>query len=561
MLRQPQPAKPQALRMPRWPVAMACILVCAVGGAARVQAQTPSPTQAQATAAGASPAAEATVQVNGFWIEGNTLLDAGLIKTTLEPYRGQRSLSELKRAAEAVQALYGAAGFGAVVAYLPPQPVKDGVVTIAVLEGKLAKLTVQGHKRLSAERARAALPALVSGSTPRLQRIDRELQLANENPGRQLGVLLAPGAEPGQVEATLKVDEQAVTRWNLGLDNTGNERTGDWRVSLGWQHSDITGHDDVLSVQAQTSPTDPAKVKVLSGGYRLPLVSMLAALDLFGAYSNVDGGVQSTAAGGLRFAGKGRIAGARTQWYLPRLGEFDQRLSVGLEYRAYLNSCGIDGLPDGACGTAGQSVTVHPLTAEYSVQRSGALSAGASLGLAHNLGLGGKHGEAAAFDAVRPGAKRRYTVLRATANLSLPVFEDWALGGRMSAQLANDPLVPGEQFGIGGGASVRGYHERELSGDSGLQASLELSTPKLGWLGPDADLRLLGFVDAGQIDNQADTLCRPGKTRCTLSSAGVGLRLGWGPVQLRLAAAQAFDDAASTQRGDWRGHVSLGASF
>lgn len=552
-----QRANPGSIHTRHWPVALACGLVCALGVGTASQAQLP----ASAGGVVASPPTGETVQVDGFWIEGNTLLDAGLIKRTLEPFRGQRTLAELKRAAEAVQALYGTAGFGAVVAYLPPQPVKDGVVTIAVLEGKVSKVGVQGAKRLSAERVRAALPALLEGATPRLKRIDRELQLANENPGRQLGVLLGPGAEPGAVDATVKVDEQSATRWNVGLDNTGNERTGDWRVSLGWQHADISGRDDVLSVQGQTSPTDPSKVKVLSAGYRVPLVSQLAALDLFAAYSNVDGGVQSTAAGGLRFAGKGRIAGARTQWYLPRAGEFDQRLSLGLEYRAYLNSCGVDGLPDGACGAAGESVTVHPLTAEYSVQRSGTVSAGGSIAVAHNLGLGGSHADAASFEAVRAGAKRRYTVLRVSANLGVPVFDDWSLGGRISAQLTHDPLVPGEQFGIGGAGSVRGYHERELSGDSGLQASLELVTPKLGWLGAEADLRLLGFVDAGQISNQADAHCRPGKTRCNLGSAGLGLRLGWGPVQLRLAAAQALDDAATTQRGDWRGHVAVSASF
>jgi hemolysin activation/secretion protein len=534
---------------PLWPVALACLMALA-GPELRAQ-----------TAATATAEAGETVQVNGFWIEGNSLLDAGLIKSTLEPWRGSRNLTELRRAAEAVQALYSAAGYGAVVAYLPPNPVKDGVLTIAVLEGKVAKVGVQGAKRLSAERVRASLPALVEGATPRLKRIDRELQLANENPGRQLGVLLGPGTAPGEVDATVKVDEQAATRWNLGLDNTGNTRTGEWRASLGWQHADISGHDDVLSLQAQTSPTEPSKVKVFSAGYRLPLISQLAALDLFAAYSNVDGGPQSTAAGDLRFAGKGRIAGARMQWYLPRIGEYDQRLSLGLEHRAYLNNCAIDGLPGGACGAAGESVTVHPVTLDYNVQRSGAVSAGFNLGLAHNLGLGGAHTDAAAFNAVREGAKRGYTVVRAGANLTVPVFEDWSLGGRVAGQMANDPLVPGEQFGIGGASSVRGYLERELAGDSGVQASIELVTPKLGWLGKDADLRWLGFIDAGQVNNRADFACHAGKTRCTLSSAGLGLRLGWGPVQLRLAAARAFDDAAATVRGDWRGHLSLAASF
>jgi hemolysin activation/secretion protein len=38
--------------------------------------------------------------------------------------------------------------------------------------------------------------------------------------------------------------------------------------------------------------------------------------------------------------------------------------------------------------------------------------------------------------------------------------------------------VPGELFGVGGAQSVRGYEERELAGDSGLQASFEFTTPE-----------------------------------------------------------------------------------
>ncbi|MBP6902080.1 MAG: ShlB/FhaC/HecB family hemolysin secretion/activation protein [Burkholderiaceae bacterium] len=527
-------------------------------GASGLQAQPAAPAPAS------SAAAEAPVTVSGFWVQGNSLLDAGLLQRTLEPFRGQRSLAELQRAAEAVQALYAAAGWGAVVVYLPPQPVKDGTVTLQVLEGRLGRIGVQGAKRLSADRVRAALPALKSGQTPALRRIDRELQLANENPGRQLGVLLGPGAAPGEVEATVKVEEAAAMRWNLGLDNTGNERTGDWRVSLGWQHSDLSGADDVLSLQFQTSPTEPDMVQVASLGYRRPLVAWLAALDLYAAYSSVDGGLQGTAAGDLRFAGKGRIAGGRTLWYLPRIGEYDQRLGAGIEYRAYLNDCSIAGLPAGACGAAGESVAVLPLTLDWSLQRSGASSGGVSLALAHNLGLGGRHGGAASFEAVRPGARRHYTVLRASANLGLPlpaIAEDWQFALRVAGQYSADRLVSGEQFGLGGTASVRGYEERELAGDTGLQASVELVTPKLDWLGQTAELRLLGFADAGQVSLKGDARCRAARSSCTLGSVGLGLRLGWGPVQLKLAVAQAQEDASSTQRGDWRGHVSLTASF
>lgn len=519
----------------------------------------------------AQTAATDQVQVRSFQVQGNTLLDADAVQAALAPYTGARDLADLQKAAQAVQALYGQAGWAAVLVYLPPQPVADGVVTLNVVEGKLGRVLVQGNQRLSAERVRAALPSLVEGGTPRVRRIDAELQIANENPGRSMAVLLGPGTAPGEVQATVKVDEQPVHRFSASLDNSGNDRTGQYRLALGWQHADLTGHDDQFSLTLQTSPTEPSMVRVASAGYRWPLPGLRAAVDLFAAYSNVDGGTQKIGSGNqtadLSFAGAGRIAGARMVWYLPRLGEFDQRLTTGLETRAYLNDCSVAGLPGGACGAAGESVAVQPLTLEYAAQQGGAAPMLFTLGVSQNLALGGKHGAQADFDAVRPGAPRRYTVLRVGAQASMPVLEDLRIAGRLSLQHSGDALVSGEQFGLGGAQSVRGYEERELSGDSGWQLSLELISPRLGVqaLPATTDLRLLAFADAGEVRNQGGLACRSGSSRCKAASVGVGLRLGWGPVQLRADVARALHDASGastgTERGDWRGHVALSASF
>ena len=521
---------------------------------------------ATATAQGAAPAAaspEALVAVRAFKVDGNTLLDAALLQSTLQAWLGERSLADLRQAAQAVQGLYTQAGYGAVVAYLPPQPVANGTLTIAVVEGKVGRVSVQGAQRLSTARVRAALPSLLEGQTPRLRRIDAELQMANENPSRSIGVLLGPGSAPGLVEATVKVEEQALHRFSLGLDNSGNQRTGDYRLSLGWQHADLSGHDDLFNLQLQTSPTEASAVTVISAGYRLPLVRHGAALELFAAYSDVDGGSQALpgSGGNLSFSGKGRIAGVRTVWYLARWGEYDQRLTTGLEYRAYLNNCGVNGLPSGACGTAGQSVSVQPLTLEYTAQTGGSSPAMVSVGLAHNLGLGGQHSAAADFDAVRPGAARRYTVLRLQGQIARPVLEDWQLAGRIAAQHSADRLVPGEQFGLGGAGSVRGYQERELAADSGLSVAVELVSPRQAWAGAAVDLRGLLFADAGQVSNNGGLACLALRSRCSLAAWGVGARIGWGTVQLRLSVAQARRDASATLAGDWRAHVALNASF
>ena len=156
---------------PAWPPRRPRVLAARCGGLALVAASLAAPVHAQpASAALPTPApvaeAEATTLVSGFDLQGNSLLDPAALQALLQRWLGPRTLAELGQAAQAVQAQYSRAGYGAVVAYLPPQAVANGTVTIAVLEGRLARVTVQGQQRLSAERVRAALPTLVEGRTP-----------------------------------------------------------------------------------------------------------------------------------------------------------------------------------------------------------------------------------------------------------------------------------------------------------------------------------------------------------------------------------------------------------
>jgi hemolysin activation/secretion protein len=137
------------------------------------------------------------------------------------------------------------------------------------------------------------------------------------------------------------------------------------------------------------------------------------------------------------------------------------------------------------------------------------------------------------------------------------------LQARTSGQWTDDPLVPGEQFGIAGASAVRGYEEREITGDSGAVASVEVITPNLlaSKDDPTTALRLVGFADAGKAFNRLDTPCRAGQSSCTLTSVGIGARLGYRSLQLKLDVAHALKDAIRTDRGDTRVHLQAILSF
>ena len=100
-------------------------------------------------------------------------------------------------------------------------------------------------------------------------------------------------------------------------------------------------------------------------------------------------------------------------------------------------------------------------------------------------------------------------------------------------------------------------------GWGGAVASVELITPNLlaSREDPKTALRLLGFADAGKAFNQLDTPCRIGQSSCLLTSAGIGARLGYGSLQLRLDVAHALKTAIRTGSGDTRVHLQAIYSF
>ena len=517
-----------------------------------------------AAAASASSDGSVVVNASGFEVSGNSLLPPEAIQARLSEFRGDASLPRLKAAAAAVQELYRHAGYGGVVAFLPEQTLKDGIVRIRVVEGRLAHVEVVGNEHFSNANILASLPGLQVGQTPRVREIDEQIQLANESPVKTVQVLLQPGTGPGAIDAQVSVRERPTQRFNLKLDNTGNASTGRWRSSLGWMDGDLFGRDQILGLELQLAPEHPSELVVASASYRAPLYAQSMAIDAYVAWYDVSAGTTATAAGDLDFAGRGHILGARLNHYLPRIGNVDQRLVYGLEDRVYDNSCSISGLPAGACGPAGASVEVQPLTVQYLGQNAG--SAGQlvqnwGLGLSVNLALAGSHSDAASVQSVRPGARQRYAMLRGHYAAAYTFTNETgqeslgALSLRAAAQYTSDALIPGEQFGLGGAQSVRGYAEREISGDRGLQGTLEYLSPAFSSALPQ--LRALAFADAGWAQNRLDTPCAIGRAVCKLSSLGAGLRFVHQDFQARLDWGHALRAGSTTRRGDNRLHFSL----
>lgn len=104
-----------------------------------------------------------------------------------------------------------------------------------------------------------------------------------------------------------------------------------------------------------------------------------------------------------------------------------------------------------------------------------------------------------------------------------------------SVQLSNNPLVPSEQFSLGGQNTVRGYRQDTLLTDNGLRASAELQLPLFRIPEIDTLFQIAPFFDIGYGWN--NPISDP-PTQSTLAGMGLGLvwrqgdsftaRLDWG---------------------------------
>jgi hemolysin activation/secretion protein len=317
---------------------------------------------------------------------------------------------------------------------------------------------------------------------------------------------------------------------------------------LGYQYSNLFRRDHTITLSYTTCPDRLSDVQQYGVHYRAPFYRLGAALSLFYTRSEVD---QGTIAEFFEVSGEGTFMGAGVDVILPPVGDLRHKLFLEVQDREFENDVffGRDPTP------LVPDVRSRPATLNHSGRLEGTWGEAAfRLGYTRNL-VHGAHNNAEAYAATRAGADPHWDAFRYSAHLYLNLPLRFELRGRLSGQVADEPLIPGERFGLGGLRSVRGFEEREVSGDTCEEGHLELWSPTLG-----PGLRLLGFVDAGRARLDRPIPGLPDEEH--LSSVGLGLRWQWRRhVHLLVDAAHVTNGAGETNAGDGRIHFSLFLRF
>jgi hemolysin activation/secretion protein len=476
---------------------------------------TPSPANAQASPQ-AQPRPERQLYIQEYRIQGAHQLSAVEVEETVYRYLGPgRTTEDVEHARAALEKAYQDKGYQTVSVQIPPQQVRNGVVVLQVIEGKIGRLRVHGSRYFSIDQIKKQAPSMREGTAPNFNDVTRDIVALNQLPDRRITPTLRAGGEPGTVDIDLDVKDTLPLHGSLELNNRNSPNTSSLRINSSVSYNNLWQLGHSVGFSFQVAPQRAADAEVFSGYYlaRFPGAEWLSLL-LQG--TKQDSNVSTL--GSVAVAGRGEIFGVRAIISLPPGKDFYESLSFGIDWKHF------DQRVELGTGTLATPITYYPVSAVYtgtwiSQGSETDLDAGVTLGL---RGLGSTETE---FDTSRFKASGNFFYFRGDLSRTDDLPCGWQIYGKVQGQIADQPLINSEQIGGGGLGTVRGYYEAEELGDNGIFGTLELRSPSLlSWLGKKGDeWRFYSFLDAGRLTLR-DPL--PEQTsRFDLMSYGGGTRI------------------------------------
>lgn len=500
---------------------------------------TPAPTLPAPSAPMKEMDKGATVTVRSFSIEGVTLVPVSELTSLLNDKIGQSlTLAELERVTRRITAYYRAKGWFA-RAYLPQQEVIDGVVRIVVVEGRFSGVLPDPGRPERADidfATRIATQGLEIGSPLPAATLERNLLLANEQPGIRATGILEPGESVGDTRIRLKVEDAPLLTGDATLSNQGTRTTGVGQVaaslslspgdgSQGRLNTLLTSH--LASIRAQYS------LPLGSNGWRASVHASALRYTLGGDFASLDA------------SGKAQTGGATVSYPFMRSGTTNLNTSALLEARRYAD----DSL-DIATKRKRTNVLVLSANGDHSDSLfGGGINHGSFAVSVGRLDLSGLASDLNT-DSTTARSQGAYSKLAGQFFRLQRLPGNFSLSASLAAQWAGKNLDSSEKFSLGGPYGVRAYPVNEASGDEGWLLNLELRNEiGHGW-------RAFGFYDSGRVQQHRTTWLGwqgGSNTPNQYGLSGAGIGLAWSkPRDLNLQLTLA------TPVGDHLGKTATG---
>jgi len=166
-------------------------------------------------------------KLNAIQLRGNTVYSEAELGPIYQPYLGKEiSLATLYQITDAITAFYRNSGYVLTRATTPAQRVENGNVQIAIFEGTIGKVTIEGNVPARRALLDAYLKKITDSVPLRSDVLERYVLLINDLPGINAKAVLVPSFETaGATDLALQLSDD---RWDaaLSVDNRGTEFIG-----------------------------------------------------------------------------------------------------------------------------------------------------------------------------------------------------------------------------------------------------------------------------------------------------------------------------------------------
>lgn len=452
--------------------------------------------------------ANQVLELKGLIVDGAKVYRQKVLRGIFNRHLGKEiTFGEFYAIARAIQARYHRDGYLLSFAYVPPQKVKDGVFRIAVVEGFVSSVTVEGvDGKLKQGIERILAP--IAGQRPlTTQTLERYMLLVNDLPGvAATGVLQPAKKVRGASDMVVKVSRRPVDG-HVSADNRGSEFVGPWRGAAGIGFNSLLGRGERVSLDANIAvPTEELLSVRLKYGEPLSLEGL--RIDIAGGYVSSEPG--STLAA-LDVETKSYSGDVDVTYPLIRTRGETLRLGAGLSF--------LDTEVNWVAGRLSND-RLRTVRARLTYNRAGFLGGGNGLVLGFTQAVPILGASDADDDATsRDDADEAFTKITLDVTRTQPLFRGVDLVLAAAGQYARSPLPAAMEFSLGGSRFGRGYDSGEITGEDGVAISAEIGYSLFYRKFFVRRVRPYGFYDFGQAWDEG-----AGGGR-SLASAGAGVRL------------------------------------
>ncbi|MBF8263642.1 MAG: ShlB protein [Parachlamydiales bacterium] len=440
----------------------------------------------------------------------------GQISRHLEHFIGQPVTKNLlSQIQNEIQTYYQSQGNSLIRTSLPSQEVVDGTVYIAVNQVKINEIQWTNNKHFTNDQLQKDF-SLHSGDELSEDTLLNDIVWKNRNPFHKTEAIIRPAAAPGTIDLELRTNDRRSVRVYVGADNTGTQYTGNDRIYAGLNWGNALGRGDLFIYQFTCNSTLDRFLAQF--GQYVAFLPWRHVLTVYGGYAKTTPDV------GADFRSKGTSGQASMRYSIPTkpyYTAFTQEYTAGIDWK-YTNSNMF--FVDFPLPLVTSAVNVLELIFNYGLeyktkQNDLTFSLDGHFSPGHILPKQTDHN----YDSLRLGAKVLYGFALASLSNEYTFQNKASLSAILRLTGATGPLLPMQQFSLGGYNTVRGYDEHAYLADAAACFNLELRSYPLNLYRKDIQLTFLGFVDTGVGHNYH----QEGNLNATtyLLGAGPGVRL------------------------------------